>query len=425
MIFKYFRKGGIIMEDKWTTEAMEKNKKHPCYCDTAQEYARMHIPVAPRCNIQCNYCNRKYDCLNESRPGVTSEVLKPQEALEKYKLVKSKLRNLMVVGIAGPGDALANFEETKKSIEFIKAYDSDVTFCLSTNGLMLPDYVDEIYKIGVTHVTVTVNAIDSKIAAKIYSTVYYKDKIYTGEEAGALLIERQLRGLEMLQKKGMICKVNTVMIKEVNDNHIEEVVKKVKNYGVYINNIMPLIPATGSKFETMEMVSNKELNDLREKCSVNLKQMYHCRQCRADAIGILGEDISLNFREDTCNYASNKNDVQEGYTIAVASKSGRLIDQHFGHVKEFFIYKYSLGRIKFIEKRSVNQYCLGVENCDDSEAKLQTMLKVLENCNLLLCLRIGNIPRKNLESHNIHIIELYEEIEKGILKAVRELKKAS
>jgi len=37
--------------------------------------------VAPKCNILCNYCNRKYDCINESRPGVASAVLKPRRAI--------------------------------------------------------------------------------------------------------------------------------------------------------------------------------------------------------------------------------------------------------------------------------------------------------------------------------------------------------
>jgi len=39
--------------------------------------------VAPACNIQCNYCNRKYDCANESRPGVVSEKLTPEQAAKK------------------------------------------------------------------------------------------------------------------------------------------------------------------------------------------------------------------------------------------------------------------------------------------------------------------------------------------------------
>ena len=61
---------------------------HPCYNEEAhRKYARMHVPVAPKCNIQCNYCNRKFDCSNESRPGVTSEVLSPEQAVAKIGYV--------------------------------------------------------------------------------------------------------------------------------------------------------------------------------------------------------------------------------------------------------------------------------------------------------------------------------------------------
>jgi len=57
---------------------------HPCYSEAAHHhYARMHVAVAPACNIQCNYCNRKFDCANESRPGVVSELLTPAEAAHK------------------------------------------------------------------------------------------------------------------------------------------------------------------------------------------------------------------------------------------------------------------------------------------------------------------------------------------------------
>jgi nitrogen fixation protein NifB len=82
---------------------------HPCFNEEAhRHFARMHIPVAPKCNIQCNYCNRKYDCSNESRPGVTSEVLTPEQAVEKVRTVKARIPELSVIGIAGPGDPLAN-----------------------------------------------------------------------------------------------------------------------------------------------------------------------------------------------------------------------------------------------------------------------------------------------------------------------------
>ena len=90
------------------TEIWEKVKSHPCYSEEAHHhYARMHVAVAPACNIQCNYCNRKYDCANESRPGVVSEKLTPEQAVKKALAVAATIPQMTVLGIAGPGDPLA------------------------------------------------------------------------------------------------------------------------------------------------------------------------------------------------------------------------------------------------------------------------------------------------------------------------------
>ena len=60
--------------------------RHPCFnAKVKGQYGRVHLPVAPKCNIQCNYCNRDYDCVNESRPGVTSTLLNPGQAIEYMK----------------------------------------------------------------------------------------------------------------------------------------------------------------------------------------------------------------------------------------------------------------------------------------------------------------------------------------------------
>ena len=65
----------------------EKVHNHPCYSEEAHHhYARMHVAVAPACNIQCHYCNRKYDCANESRPGVVSELLTPDQAVKPLRI---------------------------------------------------------------------------------------------------------------------------------------------------------------------------------------------------------------------------------------------------------------------------------------------------------------------------------------------------
>lgn len=286
-----------IDEGAVSAELLQQTDRHPCYSlDAHHKYARMHLPVAPVCNISCNYCNRKYDCVNESRPGVTSEVLTPWAALEKFSLVREKLNNLSVVGIAGPGDALANWNDTRETIKLIKQSDPGVIFCLSTNGLLLPDHAGELVGLGVRHVTVTVNCLDPETGSKIYKFINYKGKKYEGSEAAGILINNQLAGIQYLTAREVMVKVNIVMMQGVNDTTIPDVVKKAKELGVFITNIMPLIPAPDSAFEDFPRTGAGALKKMRDICQLDLRQMYHCRQCRADAIGLLGEDISQQFR---------------------------------------------------------------------------------------------------------------------------------
>ncbi len=401
----------------------EKTKNHPCYSGGCQN-ARIHLPVAPGCNISCNYCNRKFDCVNESRPGVTSEVLSPEEALERFLKVKDKYSNLKVVGIAGPGDALANFENTKRTLQLIREKDPDVTFCLSTNGLMLPRYAEDLVELGVTHVTVTINTIDPEIGAKIYKSVNYQGVRLEGKKGVEVLINNQLAGVKKLIELGIITKINTVMIKGINDKHIEDVVKKVKDLGVFINNIMPLIPAPGSVFQDMPLTSNKELNELRAACEVHLKQMYHCKQCRADAIGTLDNDCSIEFSKRA---KEEKKDVVKNavFTFAVATKTGAYIDEHFGHVKEFHIYRYENGNSSLLEKRSVEKYCNGKSDCDDEDSKFEKISNALKDCSGVLVQRIGFLPQKKLEEKGIKVFQTIGIIEEEIIKAVETLEKSS
>ncbi len=402
----------------------EKTASHPCFSGGACQNARMHIPVAPACNISCNYCNRKYDCQNESRPGVTSEVLTPAGALEKFLRVKERVKNLKVIGIAGPGDALANFESTRKSIEMIKSVDPDITFCLSTNGLMLMYYADEIIRLGVSHVTITINAVDPKIGALIYKEVDFMGIRLTGERAAGILLANQLAGLKYLSSRGIIVKVNIVMIKGINDSHIEAVVEKVKENGAFITNIMPLIPAGGSAFENMPMTSNKELSEMRKKCNIHLKQMYHCKQCRADAIGTLDNDRSAEFTGSKCSGCDDKVKTAEdiSLTFAVATKSNMYIDMHFGHADEFHIYSYGKSGIKFVEKRSITKYCSGAEDCEQ-EDKIEMIKKTIKDCDAVLALRIGHNPRMELEKIGMRVIQTCERIEDGIKNAANEMQK--
>lgn len=280
--------GGIRIKETLSEAVKDKHKTHPCFNAGAHDYARMHLAVAPKCNIQCNYCFRKYDCNNESRPGVTSDVLSPKEALNKYKEVKKKFPTLSVVGIAGPGDALANWEKTKETLTLIRAFDENVTFCLSTNGLKLTKYTDQLIELGVSHITITINTVYEDVAAKIYRHIRFEGQKHFGIDAAKILLQKQWEAVEFLKDKDVFTKINIVYMKGINDDHIHEVVKKAEALGASVTNIMAHIPVAETPFGVLEKASVEEVNRVRQENNSVLPQMMHCNQCRADAVGKLG-----------------------------------------------------------------------------------------------------------------------------------------
>jgi len=451
-------------------DILQKINSHPCYSqDAHQHYARIHVAVAPACNIQCNYCNRKYDCSNESRPGVTSYKMTPEEAVKKVLHVGGLVPQLSVVGIAGPGDGLANPKQTFETFRLLKQYAPDVKLCLSTNGLKISDHIDEIAKYNIEHVTVTLNTVDEsgEIGSKIYPWVFYNHKRYRGVEAAKLLLQKQMEGIKLLVERGILVKVNAVLIPGINEDELPNVAKKIKELGVFIFNIMPIIskPEFGTKFglDGIKSAKSKAVMKAQERCGIDVKLMRHCRQCRADAVGLLGEDRSdefaknsfsdKSFEELEAHYnlnqrvrthanietwrralkSANGKINQESATkeelsskgitklVAITTKGDGLINSHFGSAKEFLIYEAGDLGIKFIMHRKIEKsYCMGPEGCDGSYP-IEEIKDVLQDCDLLLTQKIGECPEAELKSINLLSDESFADqpIEVSVLKGVR------
>ena len=433
-------------------ETWEKVKNHPCYSEEAHHhFARMHIAVAPACNIQCNYCNRKYDCANESRPGVVSEKLTPEFAAKKVLAVACAIPQMTVVGIAGPGDALANPAKTFQAFELIARTAPDIKLCLSTNGLALPDHVEAIKALNIDHVTITINMIDPEVGQHIYPWIFYQNKRWTGIEASRILTERQLLGLEMLTAAGILCKVNSVMIPGINDHHLAAVNKAVKSRGAFLHNIMPLIsaPEHGTVFglNGQRVPSAQELKALQDSCEGEMNMMRHCRQCRADAVGLLGEDRSAEFSTEKVAAMAVHYDLaaRQAYQagvevqrqakvvakqaaldllahktsaitllIAVATQGDGKVNQHFGHASEFQVYEASAAGAKFVGHRRVDLYCQGGF---DNEEALPGVIRAINDCHAVFVAKIGGCPRAELKQAGIDPVEQYahEFIEQSVI----------
>jgi len=271
---------------------------HPCFGGNHHKNGRMHLAVAPRCNIKCGYCTRRHDCANESRPGVTSRLMTPQEAIVKVReVMASELVGpiIKVIGIAGPGDPLAN-EETFETFRLVKEEFPHLILCMSTNGLLLPEKIDLLNELGLHSLTVTVNALNPAVGARVYSHIQYHGKKYTGEEGAAILLANQLEGLKRAAGYGMTIKVNTVYIPGVNEAEVPLIGRKVKELGAFVMNVMPLIPQ--AEFAAVVPPTPEQLDEVRVANEQIIGQFKHCRQCRADAVGLIGQDVK--FAEAGC-----------------------------------------------------------------------------------------------------------------------------
>lgn len=267
--------------------------RHPCFSRAAHhKFGRLHMPIAPACNIQCRYCVRKFDCANESRPGVSSRVLSPAEAIDRIESLTGRDHRISVIGVAGPGDPLAN----AATFEFLgranKAF-PDLILCLSTNGLLLPGKVGELAENGVKTLTVTINAVNPATAEGIYSWVLHRGRMLEGIEAAETLVRNQWQGLEMAVRAGLHVKVNTIYIPGINEAEIPLIARRAGGLGATTMNIMSLIPQ--AEFTGMRKPSMHEIATMRTKCSPFMEMMSHCRQCRADAAGLLGEDRDMEM----------------------------------------------------------------------------------------------------------------------------------
>ena len=264
-------------------------KTHPCLSREANTtFGRLHLPVSPACNIQCRFCSRTLN-KTEQRPGVTAQVLKPEQAVAKVRQALELCPHITVVGIAGPGDTLAT-DSALRTFQLVHEAYPKLTLCLSTNGLMLPDYAQKLYDVGVRTITVTVNAVNPEIQSHIIFYIVYEGIRYVGKEAASILIRRQLEGIRKMSALGVIIKVNTVLIPGVNDDHIETIAKTVREAGANIYNIIPLIPQ--HDFSDYPAPTCLQIEAARAAAEKHIPVFRHCQHCRADACGIPGKGDS-------------------------------------------------------------------------------------------------------------------------------------
>lgn len=263
-------------------------QSHPCFGQGSQgNLGRIHLPVSPGCNICCRFCDRTVSDTAQ-RPGVTGTVIKPEDSIRVLEKAMEVCPYITVAGIAGPGDTLAS-DNALETFRYVDREYPELIKCMSTNGLLLAERAEEVIEAGIDSLTVTVNAVDPEIEAKLNKYILYHGQKIEGVVAAKILIYNQIEGIRRVAASGTtVVKVNTVLVPGINDQHIETVAKTVAEAGASIYNIIPLIPQY--ELKDIPEPTCEQIDAARTAAGKYIDVFRHCARCRADAVGVPGRE---------------------------------------------------------------------------------------------------------------------------------------
>jgi iron-sulfur cluster assembly accessory protein len=258
----------------------------------------------------------------------------------------------------------------------------------------------------------------------------------------------------MLTARGVLTKINSVLIPGINDEHLFEVNREVKKRGAFLHNIMPLISEAehGTVFGLTGQrgPSAQELKAVQDACMGGANLMRHCRQCRADAVGLLGEDRSDEFTLDKIDamdvvYDLDKRRAYQQQVeverqaqhqakldaLAARPASGRPGRRHEragggghrrpGQGQPALRPRHRIPDLRgvrtsaqFVGHRRVDLYCQGGYGEDE---QLPSIVGAINDCHAVLVSKIGACPRDELQAAGIEPVDAYahEFIEKAAL----------
>jgi nitrogen fixation protein NifB len=190
-----------------------------------------------------------------------------------------------------------------------------------------------------------------------------------------------------------------------------------------------------------------ELKALQDACAGDMNMMRHCRQCRADAVGLLGEDRGAEFTLDkidamevdyeaamvrtrrvaradraelaakrarahapaataTPQVISSSRTRQAGARPRPAGSDGGggqngLVAVHFGHAREFLVYEASASGARLVGHRKARPIARATRPVAMPRSVLEKTIRALADCEVVLCSRIGYEPWGQLEAAGI------------------------
>ncbi|MGN8471113.1 GTP 3',8-cyclase MoaA [Helicobacter pylori] len=174
----------------------------------------IRVSVTKQCNFRCQYCmpTTPLDFFDDE------ELLPLDNVLEFLKIaIDEGVKKIRITG----GEPLLR-KGLDEFIAKLHAYNKEVALVLSTNGFLLKKMAKGLKDAGLSRVNVSLDSLKSDRVLKISQ----KDAL-----------KNALEGIEESLKVGLKLKLNTVVMKGVNDDEILELLEYAKNRGIQIRYI--------------------------------------------------------------------------------------------------------------------------------------------------------------------------------------------
>ncbi|WP_033604833.1 GTP 3',8-cyclase MoaA [Helicobacter pylori] len=174
----------------------------------------IRVSVTKQCNFRCQYCmpTTPLDFFDDE------ELLPLDNVLEFLKIaIDEGVKKIRITG----GEPLLR-KGLDEFIAKLHAYNKEVALVLSTNGFLLKKMAKGLKDAGLSRVNVSLDSLKSDRVLKISQ----KDAL-----------KNALEGIEESLKVGLKLKLNTVVMKGVNDDEILELLEYAKNRDIQIRYI--------------------------------------------------------------------------------------------------------------------------------------------------------------------------------------------
>lgn len=107
------------------------------------------------------------------------------------------------------------------------------------------------------------------------------------------------------------------------------------------------------------------------------------------------------------------------YKIAVASSDGKVVNQHFGHSKQFIVFEVEdTGIWSFKETRITNPVC---SNGEHKESSMQQAVSLLSDCKVVIVSQIGFVAEQALKAEGVLAYTISDFIDIALTEVVNSI----